>query len=140
MTKIKPEFMINGLLNSQRMLVEKKYQLPKQRGFIEDKWLISYMFQCRLPKDVAFRYWSEIYLSCNDFTNEEDALHKFNTYWGVTIPFFEGNLIVFYWDEIADINNSEMLPWEKEFLLILLGYFKFMGWKNRELILYPLGN
>lgn len=140
MSKTRAEFMVNGKLNSQRMLATKEYQLSKNHLFVEDKWLISYMYQNGLPHDVAYGYWSEIYKKRWGNTFSDDEIEqKFDEWWGKTVPFFEGHPVTIYWEEIAAINNAKLLPWERQFMLLLLGYFKFMGWKKQRIDFIPIG-
>ena len=136
----KAEFLVNGVLNSQRMLRTKEYQLSKNRLFVEDKWLVSYLYQSGLSKETAFRYWSEIYRKrWGDSFDDMELDHRFSEWWGKTIPFFEGYPIVIYWEEIMAINDAKLLPWERQFVLMLLGYFKFMGWVKQKIDFIPIG-
>ena len=140
MGNTKAEFMVNGVLNSQRLLCTKEYQLSKNHLFIEDKWLVSYLYQSGIPREIALRYWKEIYTKRwgNVFTDSE-LDYRFSEWWGKTVPFFEGYPIVIYWEEIMDINRAALLPWERQFMILLLGYFKFMGWAEQKIDYIPIG-
>ena len=128
----RPILPIDPIVNSKRILQTGQYQYQKSFG-VEDIWLISYLHSLGKTKNEIYEIWEPIHL-----TREKNA----DNVWNLG-PVFESlyqkgsgfvltgrNEIVIFQEEIDEINKAKMLPWMKEYLLVLLGFFKAIGKKR----------
>lgn len=117
--------------NSEKILNGEGYTTVGHQ-FMEQVALFRYLMDHGYTKDDVDKVWrntnSTLYQkTCGDIDEIE---RLFARIWGKAAKWknnFKGNEIVIYQSEIDFINNMEVLPWIKQYVLTLLCVYKWWG-------------
>lgn len=130
------ELPINEDDNSRRILETGKYQLEGSKGK-EDVWLIRYLkTEGYSGYEDIYTIWCRIAPQKYPDLNDEEMRRLFKKLWDRAnkrkkdYGIFEFEI---FQEEIDEINTVRMVPWYKEYALLVLAYYKILGREKIEL-------
>lgn len=126
------KFKVNQIENSKRLLNTSKLQFKFLWKYKEFGWMIKYLENLGYEEKDIYLQWKKCYiLNYGDCFEEEDLEKEYSKIKQKITKkidvLFSGEEIVFYEEEIEIINSIVCPKWIKEYFIILLGYFKFIG-------------
>ena len=126
---------IDQVINSQRMLLSGRYQIPNSK-LSEDVWLIAYLLREGKTTEEIGKAWFPIYYTRHPyvtFRDIEGSVFKNCVEAAKTWQLTERNKIIVYKKELdAILAFDTKFDWIREYALMVLAYFKAIGGKKKE--------
>lgn len=126
---------IDQVVNSQRMLLSGKYQVPGSK-LGEDVWLMAYLLREGKTEEEIQKIWFPIYTTRHPYVTFGDVKNSvFKNCMSAAKKWHlaERSKIIIYKKELeAILTLDTKFDWIREYALMVLAYFKAIGGKKKE--------